>query len=136
MRPIRTFYKSVGEYEEIVGIAADEETRLKRLKANARSLLAENNIVENETYALCRKFGLLSPIYEDRHRGGCWFCPNCSIKCFAALKREYPDLWNELQVLSKDPDIVSQGFKYGRTFGSIEREVDCINNQMSIFDFI
>ena len=136
MRPIREFYKNVGEHEQIIGIAADEPERLQRLKPNSRSLLAENGIIESETYSMCRRYGLLSPIYEERCRGGCWFCPNCSVKEFAALKRQYPELWAELEMLSHDTEIVSKGFKYGRTFDSVNREIDLINSQMSIFDIV
>lgn len=28
---------------------------------------------------MCRQEGLLSPLYEYSHRGGCWFCPNASM---------------------------------------------------------
>ena len=136
MRPIREFYKNVGEHEQIIGIAADEPERLQRLKPNSRSLLAENGIIESETYSMCRRYGLLSPIFEERCRGGCWFCPNCSVKEFAALKRQYPELWAELEMLSHDTEIVSKGFKYGRTFDSVNREIDLINSQMSIFDIV
>lgn len=138
MRPIREWRKSIGEHEEIVGIAVDEVERLARLelKPNNRSVLAEYHVREADTFSICRRYGLLSPIYDDEDRGGCWFCPNSSIKDFARLKKYHPELWEELENLSHDPDIVSQGFKYGRTFASVNREVDLINNQISIFDFL
>ncbi len=136
IKPIKDFRRSVGEHEEIIGIAANEPQRLARLKPNCRSVLAEYGIAEKDTYTLCRKYGLLSPIYETRSRGGCWFCPNCSIKEFAAFKKEYPELWAELETLSRDKEIVSQGFKYERTFESVNREIDVINNQISVFDIL
>lgn len=57
-------------------------------------------------------------------------------KEFAAFKNQYPELWSELEKLSHDKEIVSQGFKYGRTFDSVNHEIDLINNQISIFDII
>ena len=101
-----------------------------------RSILVEQNITEAMTYDICRKYNLLSPIYEERKRGGCWFCPNQSIEEFAALKKEYPQLWDELKALSSDKEIVSQGFKYGQTFNRVEQQVDTINNQITLFELI
>lgn len=136
MQPIRELKKSIGAHEQIIGIAADEPSRLARLKPDSRSVLAEYNIKEQDTYEICNKYGLLSPIYEMRSRGGCWFCPNCSIKVFAEFKREYPELWAELETLSRDTEIASRYFRYDRTFDSVNREIDLINNQINIFDII
>lgn len=137
VRPIKEFYKNViDDYEQFIGIAMDEQERLARLKANSRSLLAEIGVAERDTYAICRPYGLLSPNYEEKCRGGCWFCPNCSIKEFALFKKKFPELWVELEKLSQDNETVSSGFKYGRTFASVNREIDLINNQISIFDYI
>ena len=137
--PIRSFLKSVGEYQQIVGIAADEQ---ERLKPNQRSVLIERGVCEAGTYPICRKYNLLPPTYEEEDRGGCWFCPNSSIEDFARLAREHPELWAELEKLSRDKEICSQSFKYGRTFESVDREVQVINSrppkprlrQMSIYD--
>lgn len=143
MRPLREFFKSVGECEQVVGIAFDEPERLDRLhtKKNRWSILERNGIFEADTYSICKMYGLLSPIYDKTKRSGCWFCPNCSIKDFALLAKEYPELWAELEKLSYDKEIVSQGFKYGRTFESVNREVlffiknNKLNEtQLSIFD--
>ena len=136
MRPIKQFAKSVGEHIQIVGIAADEPKRLARLGKNKRSILAELGIVEEQTYDICRPYSLLSPTYDDKNRGGCWFCPNQGYKEFATLKKEYPQLWEELKVLSKTENLASKNFKYGETFDQVERKVDMINNQLSLFDFI
>lgn len=134
--PIKAFFRSAGEHKQIIGIAADEPKRLARLKPNQRSILAEYGICEADTYDICKRYGLLSPIYENKMRAGCWFCPNSSIKDFARLEKEYPELWAELERLSHDTEIVSQGFKYGRTFASVNREVQIINNQMSMWEIL
>lgn len=138
MRPLREFFKSVGECEQIVGIALDEPMRLERIHAKPYtwSILEREGVVESETYDICRKYNLLSPTYQMRSRGGCWFCPNCEVKEFANFAKEYPELWAELEKLSRTENLVSQGFKYGRTFESVNREVQAINNQMSLFDYI
>ncbi len=137
MRPLREFFKGVGKCEQIVGIAYDEPERLeKKIMRGRRSVLAENKVFEADTYAICRHYGLLSPTYDDKKRNGCWFCPNQSVQEFALLKKHYPELWEELKKLSYDPDIVGQGFKYGVTFAEIERRVDAINNQITIWDIL
>lgn len=132
--PIKKFLQNAGEYNQIIGIAADEPERLARLKPSQRSILAEYGIREADTYEICKRYGLLSPIYENETLGGCWFCPNSSIKDFARLAKEHPELWAELERLSHDTEIVSQGFKYGRTFQSVNTAVQLINNQISFFD--
>lgn len=136
VRPIKEFFKNAGNIEQIIGIAIDEPERVARLKPNMRSLLLESGIKEEKTYSICKSYNLLSPNYETRCRGGCWFCPNCSIREFAQFKKEFPELWLELEMLSKDKELVSHGFKYGRTFDSVNREIDLINNQISIFDIL
>lgn len=90
--------------------------------------------VENTTYSRL--------LMKMKIEGGCWFCPNSSVEDFARLAREHPELWAELEKLSHDPEICSQSFKYGRTFESVDREVQAINSrppkprlrQMSIYD--
>lgn len=138
MRPLRDYFMGVGECEQIVGIALDEPERLAKLskQPNKWSILARENVTESDTFTICKKYNLLSPTYDKRKRGGCWFCPNCSVREFAQFAKEYPELWAELEKLSHDKEIISQGFRYGRTFESVNREVQNINNQVSIFDVI
>lgn len=139
MRPINKFFKKVGKCETIVGIAADEKERYEKKtmqETGKRSILFELGITEEMTYDICRKYNLLSPIYDNVSRSGCWFCPNQGIPEFAALKKQHPELWAELKLLSQDKEIVSQGFKYGQTFEEVEWQVDLINNQMTIFDIL
>lgn len=133
VNPIRTFLKNAGECQQIIGIAADEQARLKQ---NQRSVLLECGIAENDTYSICKKYGLLSPIYEYVDRGGCWFCPNAPIKEFARLAKAHPELYGELKRLSQDKNLCSKSFKYGLTFEEVDKKVELINNQMSIFDII
>ena len=126
LRPIKRFLKSIQEpYEEIVGIAVDEPIRVHRLNCSGkRSVLVEQGIEENDTYDFCRRYGLLAPTYDTNTRSGCWFCPNASIRCFFELRRDYPELWNELVKLSQTPNLISYGFKYGKTVQEVEAEMD------------
>ena len=87
---------------------------------------------------LCKEKGLLSPIYETETRGGCWFCPNAKIDGFISIRRNHPELWNELKELSKTPNLCSYGFKYGKTLEEVEREMNAREsvkkNQLNLFD--
>lgn len=115
-KPISDFYKGLNEnFIQFVGIAADEPERLKRMiGTNKVSLLAKYGYTKQLDYNLCKKFGLLSPVYDFSSRGGCWFCPNASIKEYAHTKSEHPELWEELRKLSLTDNLVSYGFKYGK----------------------
>lgn len=135
MRPIKNFLKSHKNFLQVVGIAYDEPDRFnKKTMLNKYSILYDNKITESMTYDICRKYNLLSPIYNKFTRGGCWFCPNQSIREFAYLKKEYPNLWNELKILSYDKELVSNGFAWGVPFDIVDRNVDIYNNQLSFFD--
>ena len=113
------------EITQYVGIASDEPKRLARLEGTNRiSLLARYGYTEKMAYNLCAQYGLLSPLYAMSSRGGCWFCPNTTIKQFAHIKLNYPELWNELDRLSKEPNRVSCFFRYNKSFDEVNAEVD------------
>lgn len=130
INPIRRYLRGLGEeVTQYIGIAADEPKRLARLQSgNGKpckvSLLAKYGYTEVMARELCERLGLLSPIYKTETRGGCWFCPNARISSFCRLRREHPDLWAELEVLSHTPNLCSYGFKYGKTLQEVEREMD------------
>lgn len=126
LKPIRDFYKTLSNYNviEYVGIAIDEEKRLMRLKENQISLLAKYGYTEQMAFELCKKYNLISPIYEKNKRNGCWFCPNCTYKELSNLKYEKPHLWEELRELSKTPNMCSYGFKWGKTFEEVEEKIE------------
>lgn len=78
----------------IVGIAADETPRLARLGNNI-SLLKEYNISQRQTFDICRRYKLLSPLYDlpGFERGGCFFCPNVRKIQIQYIKNNRPDLY-------------------------------------------
>lgn len=132
--PIHKWYKQFTEpIMQYVGIAADEPRRLARLKDNQISLLAKYGYTEDMAMNKCIEYGLVSPIYESSHRGGYWFCPNCKIKVFAEFRKKHPELWKELQSLSRVPNLCSYGFKYGMTLQEVEARMDAIDAQLTLF---
>ncbi len=133
--PISKYLKQFpnGEVIQYVGIAIDEPKRLKNLEKRGQiSLLEKYDYTEQMCFDLCKEYGLLSPIYEHCKRGGCWFCPNNSCKLFAHIKLSYPELWAELDQLSHTTNLVSQNFRYVKTFAEVDCEVDRIISEWEL----
>ena len=79
----------------ILGIAADEEERIKRHSKDPNKILPLVQIgwTEAECRKWCEDRDLLSPIYTTATRGGCWFCHNQGLGQLRILRSNYPDLW-------------------------------------------
>ena len=81
IRPFRQYQRTLPpDTVQYIGIAHDERERLLRLTGQQVSLLEKYHFTEEDAKQLCRKAGLLSPVYEFTDRGGCWFCPNARKK--------------------------------------------------------
>lgn len=73
VQPIKDFLKNMDpeEYMQYLGIAIDEPKRLERLRGTNRiSLLEKYGYTEKMALELCKKYDLLSPIYDFAPRGG------------------------------------------------------------------
>lgn len=91
LRRAKVFTKG---YISYVGIAVDEPERLERLRSGKEiSPLAELNWTEAMCLEWCKKNDLLSPIYENKSRGGCWFCINQGVNDLRSLRKDYPEYW-------------------------------------------
>lgn len=126
-RPIEKFVKSLGcKINEYIGIAIDEPERLMRMheKPGKISLLEIMGYKEADCALKCKEYGLLSPSYKIFERGGCWFCPNQKIEGFAYLKRTYPELWRELELMAETDNKVSENFRYSQSFWEVNAEVE------------
>lgn len=62
-----------------IGIAMDEPKRFHNITENKRSPLIEIGWTEEDCFHWCEENDLLSPIYANTTRGGCWFCHKQSI---------------------------------------------------------
>lgn len=91
---------------QYLGIAADEPERIKR-HTRPGIILPLVEIGWDEAY--CRKWceenDLLSPIYTNAARGGCWFCHNQGVEQLRLLRRDYPDLWKILLKWDSDSPV-------------------------------
>ena len=97
-------------YVQYIGIAVDEPERLARLRCNQISLLEKYNLTEQNAYDLCKKYGLLSPLYQFAKRGGCWFCPNATMQELRYLYDKHPDFFRTLLKLEETPDLLGYMF--------------------------
>lgn len=105
---------------QYLGIASDEPERISRhLEKGFKLPLVEAGWDEAYCRKWCEERDLLSPIYENTTRGGCWFCHNQTISQLRDLRRQYPDLWNLL--LKWDSDSPTTFTSYGKTVHDFDR---------------
>lgn len=108
MDAIRLSRKSCGkDFVDYVGIAADEPKRIERHtdKQNVKMPLVEIGWDEAHCRKWCEENGLLSPIYTDSARGGCWFCHNQGVDQLRKLRHGYPKYWEMLLLWDDDSQI-------------------------------
>lgn len=116
-----------------LGIAADEPIRLARLKPNQTSLLAKYNLTEKDAWAMCQAEGLLSPLYAFTGRGGCWFCPNASMRELRHLYNAHPDLWQLLLELQDAPNKATERFNRSHTLHDLDLRFSLEGEQLSFY---
>lgn len=104
MEPIRKYLKSqTDDIIQYVGIAYDEPERYERLNHETHiAPLYDLKITEAEAMEICKKYDLVSPIYETSFRGGCWFCVKQRISQLRWLYKSHPELWEILKAMEKD----------------------------------
>lgn len=115
-----------------IGIAADEPSRFHTLSETKRSPLVEYGWDEEMCRKWCKENDLLSPIYTQSLRGGCWFCHNQSVGQLRILRRKYPELWQMLLKWDKDSPV---SFKAnGHTVHDFERRFQMESQAKVPFD--
>ena len=91
---------------QYVGIAADEPSRFSTLCDTKKSPLVEIGWAEADCRSWCEKNNLLSPIYTDSERGGCWFCHNQGVQQLRLLRKKYPEYWSLLLKWDADSPVI------------------------------
>ncbi len=105
MAAIRIARKSFQSSIEYLGIAADEPNRFHNLTDTKLSPLVEIGWTESDCRDWCENNGLLSPIYTQSARGGCWFCHNQGVQQLRLLRKQYPNLWALLLKWDSDSPV-------------------------------
>ena len=98
-------FNKIGGSFQYVGLAADESKRLAKLSEKKISPLQLIGWSESECREWCEENDLLSPIYTDSLRGGCWFCHFQRTEQLRLLRQKYPDYWEKLLQWDDDSDI-------------------------------
>ena len=139
LKPINDFLKSLdSEYMQYVGIAIDEPKRIERLDKTKISLLKRYGYTEQMALMLCKKYDLLSPIYDFTSRNGCWFCPNARDAALRHLRNNHKDLWNKLLKLEEMPNLIGDKWNTLTRTSIHDKEEQFFweDQQITIFDFI
>jgi 3'-phosphoadenosine 5'-phosphosulfate sulfotransferase (PAPS reductase)/FAD synthetase len=135
IEPIRSYLKGIqDDVIQYVGIAYDEPQRYERLNHSTHiAPLYDLKITENEALEICKKYDLVSPIYQSSFRGGCWFCVKQSINQLRNLFNYHNELWRKLIELEKDS---FNTFKPNLSLKELETRFKKETSQLTIFDFI
>ena len=121
VRPVERYKKALPPGTvQYIGIASDEQERLLRLDGARISLLEKYNFTEKDAMELCKKAGLLSPVYAFTDRGGCWFCPNAKRDELRHLYDHHPDLWARMLSLQAIPGKTTEKFNRTQRFSDID----------------
>ncbi len=88
-----------------LGIAADEPNRFHNLTDTKKSPLVEAGWTEAMCREWCEGRNLLSPIYKNMVRGGCWFCHNQSVQQLRLLRKDYPKYWSLMLKWDNDSPV-------------------------------
>jgi 3'-phosphoadenosine 5'-phosphosulfate sulfotransferase (PAPS reductase)/FAD synthetase len=91
-----------------IGICADEVERHNQLTEWKRAPLVEYGVTEKEARQICEDIGLLSPIYQQTYRTGCWFCHMQSIDQLRNLRANYPQYWEMMLKWDSDSPVPFQ----------------------------
>lgn len=121
IEPIKEYLKQFKEpVIQYIGIAYDEPKRYEKQKRKGNICpLVDLKITEKETLEICRKYELLSPIYQSSFRGGCWFCPKQNLTQLKWLYFKHKDLWAKLKAMEKDSHNT---FKPNMTLADLEKK--------------
>lgn len=105
MQPLNQFKPS--EVLRYIGIAADEKERIERQagKKDVVLPLVQVGWTEQMCYDWCKENNLLSPVYSDGFRDGCWFCPKQPIEQLRRIRKEHPDKWSKMLEWDKDSPV-------------------------------
>ena len=93
------------------------------------------NLTEKDAQAMCQAEGLLSPLYAFTGRGGCWFCPNASMRELRHLYNAHPDLWQLLLELQDAPNKATERFNRSYTLHDLDLRFCLEGEQLSLFSY-
>lgn len=140
LKPIKEYWKQQQkDVVQYIGIAKDEPKRLERIAntENKISLLEKYEYTERMAYDLCKKYDLLSPIYDFTKRGGCWFCPNARDSELRYLRNNHKGLWAKLFELENMQNLIGNKWNTltNTSIHDKEEQFYWEEQQITIFDY-
>lgn len=97
---------------KMVGFASDERKRIRKLGGKYQSVMATLGVTTPQAFEICRKYDLLSPLYNTGIlRDGCFFCPNANKREREKLRINHPELIEKINQLIKMSDYDISGLK-------------------------
>lgn len=116
----------IGSGHTYIGIAADEQHRLKKIEQNKSSPLADFGLTEKDCLSYCYERGYFWEestsngtvrLYDILDRVSCWCCRNKNRKELFAMWKYLPEYWQKLKELQDKIDQPMKNFsnkKYGQ----------------------
>lgn len=139
MSAIKKYKTQLVESFWYIGYAIDEKKaeRQEKIK-NCTDLnmypLVKAGLTEKDCYEWCKKNDLLSPVYENFSRDGCWFCHYQTFNQLRDLRKNHPDKWEIMLRLDKDSPKTFRSD--GRTLHDLDKRFVKEEWQMTIFDYM
>lgn len=124
-----------GEFTELVGLAADELGRIKKLdNSKQKAPLNDAKMTERDCLQMCYDHGIrFGGLYENINRASCFLCPLCNLNQLRYLYWERKELWFQLKHISSLAPwwLYRAGFtvdEYARRF-ELEREFPTLSSR-------
>lgn len=139
VQTINNYLKSIGEYEQYIGIALDEPGRVKYEK-NKSYPLVEWQMTEKQCLEYCYRQGYNwvedgIELYSILDRVSCWCCGNKNLKELRNMYHYLPKYWGLLKGLQSRIDRPFYAGKY--TIFKLEERFRMEDAQMDLFrDYI
>ncbi|MEG1028421.1 MAG: phosphoadenosine phosphosulfate reductase, partial [Oscillospiraceae bacterium] len=110
-----------------VGIAYDEQNRLKRLPDWKHSTIADYKMTEADCLQYCYGNGWNwlegnVELYSILDRVSCWCCANKNLKELKNIYLYLPEYWDKLKVMQSKLSRPMKGFYKGKPVGIFELE--------------
>lgn len=118
----------IGEFHNVIGIAADEAERATKTK-NAWYPLIAWGVTQAAAASLCYQFGLdWNGLYKWRNRSSCFCCPLQRNRELYELWHNRPELWERMKAIDDTirPERRSNGFRNVQTLDQWENRFHAI----------
>lgn len=131
--PTNKYLREIGanNYISYIGIAADEPKRHKNIPKNTVHPLFDWGITEKQALQYCYDNGFdWGGLYEHFRRVSCWCCPLQRLSELRTLRKNYPELWQELLYMDSR---VEYKFKPDYSVEQLERRFALEEAQQNLF---